>query len=143
MARSSYRVKRWLRNVVDWRNFLVYRQLGGDPSAGDRTLPIRLALSSGNELVPSDVANAPEWFLQADFDLLLSNGNTVSFVWNTDHWTTTGDFPGSEGSGTITQGANSYPARYSNAEYDGNFITAANSVRIVGANGVFITWSGN
>lgn len=144
MANTSYRIKRWFRNRKDWRDYIVY--FGQVRRKGERPppiIPISLHFSAGNVLFPGNVTNRPEWFEEGeDFSLTISNGGgTVNFVWASDRWTTEDIFPTPSGNGTITQGANTFPATYSNAEYPANFITAEDGVRITGANGIYITWS--
>lgn len=143
MARNSYRIKRWVRTAKDWRDYIIYlgqvkKRGGGEPPVP----PISLRLSAGNVLFPGFVTDRPVWFQGGvDFTLAISGGGTVTFTWATDRWTTTGDFPTASGSGTLTQGTDTSPAIYSNAEYPANFITAALGVRITGASGIYITWS--
>ncbi len=141
MARSSYRVKRWLRNVTDWRNYTIYQTIVGGKKAS--LPPIIFLISADNDIFPDDVTDAPEWFAEADFVLSLAGGVIINYEWVTDHWETTDDFPSSSGSGYIVQGAMTYPITFSGAEYDGNFITATGAVRITAAAGVYIVWSGN
>ena len=104
--------------------------------------PITLILSAGNVLTPSNVLGAPLWFAEADFTLNTEMGETIEFTWTGTEWTTTDEFSSGEGTGTITQAGNSYPAQYQGAEYTANFITAASSVYITAANGVYISWTG-
>lgn len=109
--------------------------------AGTTSTRMILSLSPGNQLFPEDIDNVPEWFeVGENFTLSLSDGD-IEFEWDTDHWEAVGDFPRNSGTGTVIQGANSTPARYRNADST-NYLTAAGSVRITAASGIYITWSG-
>lgn len=108
-------------------------------------IPITLVFGTDNILLPVNITDAPEWFdFAASFTLTLP-GTTVTMEYDSgdDSWfVDDGDFKASEGTGTLTQGANSWPVVYSGATYIGDFITAASLVRIVAMDGVFITWAG-
>lgn len=102
--------------------------------------PVVLTLSDNNELYPADIANVPDWFVNADFTLVLSD-RTISYVWVVDHWETSDTFLRASGTGTLVQGANSNPAQYIGAIIN-NYILGAGGVRIVASAGLFITWTG-
>lgn len=144
MALSSYRIKRWLRNRKDWRDYTVY--LGTAQRRGDRpppTIPVLLDISPGNALYPEGVTERPEWFVVGEDFFITFGSRTIDFDWDTDHWIAVGEFPTETGYAVLTQGDNSHVARWINATKTINHITAEGDVYITAANGVFITWSGD
>ena len=113
----------------------------GQGKSGPSIVPIILTLEADNTLQPSGVANAPVWFTQADFTLTVG-GSDIDFTWTGTEWTSSGSFPSSSGRGTLTQGSDSHTARYVNATAETYNILAAAGVRLTGAGGVLISWSG-
>ena len=106
------------------------------------TKPVILNLSAGNTLDPASIVERPEWFVNANFTLVLEFV-TITFTWNGTEWTTSGEFPSEGGTGTLIQGANSNTAHYSNAEVDlGPYIAQADDVPWFAANNRPILWSG-
>lgn len=112
------------------------------PGAADTTTVV-LRLSSGNVLFPENIRNYPEWLTHSDFTYETAFSETIDFLWSTDRWIAQDEFSSPRGSGVLIQGANSTPARYSNADYVGHPITAGLGVRITASSGLIIGWSGN
>ena len=109
---------------------------------GPPVVRMTLTLSANNWLYPEDIENAAEWFVEDDFVFQKASGN-VDFLWVDNHWEAQGDFTTTSGNGTIVQGANSTAGRYVNASLPGgNILLAAAGVRLTGAGGVLISWSG-
>jgi len=85
--------------------------------AADARIPIILAFTEGNILLPDDVDGAPDWFDQADFILTFSDEGHVEMVWTDDHWEVAeGVFPSADGTAILSQGIRTIPAEYSGAE---------------------------
>lgn len=104
--------------------------------------PIALTLSAGNTLTVANVANAPEWFDNADFVLMTGNGD-VAFTWNGTGWETVDEFVSVSGNGYVSQNGNSIIAQWFNAELPlGNVIEQADMIYWMGASGSPILWSG-
>lgn len=144
MARSTYRIKKWRLSRKDWRDYIIYLGMTKKRGGGSLITRIELYLSTGNVLTPENVFNAPDWFtVGEDFTLTVSGGVVINFVWNTDHWETVDEFSAISGTATLSQNGEVFPARYYGATVLGDFITAAASVKITAAAGVYITWSGN
>lgn len=107
---------------------------------GEAIPPVVLNLSDNNVLYPAGITNVPEWFVNADFTLILSD-RTISYTWTVDHWETADTFARASGMGTLVQGAKSNPAQYIGA-LTNNYILASGGVRIAASAGLFITWTG-
>lgn len=104
--------------------------------------PITLTFSTGNTLTLAGIANAPEWFTNADFVLMTGSGGKA-FTWNGTAWETLDEFASETGSGYVVQDGNSIPAQWFNAELPlGNVIEQADAIYWMGASGTPILWSG-
>lgn len=80
-------------------------------------IPIILAFTEGNILLPGDVDGAPDWFVQADFILAFPDASQVEMAWVDDHWEVAdGVFPSADGTAILSQGVRTIPAEFSGAE---------------------------
>lgn len=85
------------------------------PGSGPPVERMVITLSPGNTLQTSGLQFAPEWFVSDDFTLTFTGGS-VEFTWTGSYWETDGAFPTANGLGVVTQGANSTPAQWLDAE---------------------------